>query len=194
MASIETWRSKFRSFVKGHKFHGLTDMGGNPIAFHNGKPMWDEKSVVFGDSPDVVVYVVVGKDEEHADRVGDWLRRFAAVMGRYHVYVDITDESDEKMSVEMSAVKDLSKRAKFNKSEVYGEFWAIGDPTINMYMESCDGSTTDDPICAERFNTMEDAVDAIVGDPEVQMWIGLTPFPSRVRPLKVHVSARVSEA
>lgn len=204
--TIQAWRRKFREYVKAHKGLSLHDDDGNDIAFDHGKPMWNEDRVVdeCGDSIHVDVEMDGLVDKVEENRIAVWLRRFAATMGRFGVEVDISKMKDNGADYSVSAsmeIQALSKRAKKAKSEVVkdeDDFWIIGDPTISQFMmvedhgytgDSCE--TTSNPLAADRYETYDEAVDALCTQEDVILWAGGTPFPSRVRPLKVDVKVTV---
>ena len=203
---LQTWRRKFREYVRTHGSLSLHDEEGNDISFDNGKPMWLEDHVIvgFGDSISIEVEMDGLVDETEENRLVFWLRRFAASMGRFGVEVDISKNKDKGADYSVSAsmeIPDMSKRSKKSKSDVVrdeDDFWIIGDPSISQFMtvedrgyhgDSCE--TTSNPLSADRYDTYEEAVDALCTQEDVVQWAGGTPFPSRVRPLKVDVKVTV---
>ena len=115
--TIQTWRRKFREYVKAHKGLSPHDDDGNDIAFDHGKPMWNEDRVVdeCGDSIHVDVEMDGLVDKAEENRIAVWLRRFAASMGRFGVEVDISKRKDNGADYSVSAsmeIQALSKRAK----------------------------------------------------------------------------------
>ena len=203
---IQTWRRKFREYVKTHGTLELHDEEGNDIAFHNGKPMWLEDHVIlgFGDGVSVDVEMDGLVDETEERRIEVWLRRFAAGMGRFWVDIDISKKKDNGADYSVVAsmeIPEMSDRAKMSKSDRVrdeDDFWIIGDPSISQFMTVEDRGyhgdiceTTSDPLSADRYDTYEEAVDALCTQQDVVLWAGGTPFPSRVRPLKVDVNVIV---
>ena len=204
---ISLWRKKFREYVRDNVCIGLglCDEDGNPIAFRNGKPMWNEDHVVL-DCGDFVAIIVHKRpdDWKDGDRISTWLRRFAATMERFSVEVGFS-ESDtgaaRMLSVSAEIPKELSKRAGLARKrsvDSRDEFWIVGDPTIRMYMrvegrgyhgDSCE--STEDALLADRYATYEEAVEALCSNSDVIMWAAGTPFPSRVVPIKVGVNVRL---
>jgi len=204
-ATIQTWRRKFREHVKAYSGLRLNDEDGCSIAFKNGKPMWNEEHVVDECCGTIFINVeaegFVDKSEEL--RILAWLRRFAASMGRFSVDILIDKYETEgryRMTYAME-IPELSKFAEKSRSEVIkddDEFWIIGDPTTSQFMmvedrgyhgDSCE--TTSDPLAADSYHTFKDAVDALCSEEDVILWAAGTPFPSRVRPLKVNMKVTV---
>jgi hypothetical protein len=205
---LQIWKMKFREYVRTHDSLELQDNEGNKIAFDLGEPMWLEDNVItgFGDSISVEVEMDGLVDKTDENRIVVWLRRFAASMGRFGVKVDITKNESKGSYYSVFAsmdIPEMSKRSKKSRSHVFrdnDDFWIIGDPTIGQfqfmmiedrgyYGDVCE--TTDDPLSADRYNTYKEAEDALCTQEDIIEWARGTPFPSRVRPLKVDVKVTV---
>lgn len=203
---LQTLRSKFREYVKTHELFALHDNEGNDIAFDLGKPMWLEENVIIGlgDSISVEVEMDGLVDETDEKRLVLWLRRFAASMGRFGVEVDMSKIKDKGPYYSVSAsmeIPEMSKRSKKSKSCVIrdeDDFWIIGDPSISQFMTIEDrgyhgyiNETMSDPLSADRYNTYDEAAEVLCTQEDIVEWVRGTPFPSRVRPLKVDVKVTV---
>ena len=201
---IKLWKSKFREYFRTHKILGLRDCDGNEIALRGGKPTWIEGSVIHdeGDMVSVDVWMAGHVGTEKMMGLDRWLRGFAASTGNFSVEVDLRNDEDGGARAHMEIPNVLSKHGKAARSCVVkdeDDFWIIGDPTIGQYMlvedrgysgDSCE--TTSDPILADHFETRSEAVDALCSQEDVILWAAGTPYPSRVRPLKVDVKVSVS--
>lgn len=208
--AIRKWRKRFRDYVRFRDYEttdwiDLSDTEGNDISFDCGRPMWNQKLTVYDAGNFVNVRVrrdgcVCEADEVH---VGKWLRRFAAENGVFHVGVDIdvVNDRDGTYSIDASiSFEAIRAYEKPDPQDDYDSYWVIGDvERYEFFGKKGDGFDdctipVNDPSAADKYESFDEALNAMVEDDEVFEWVDEQPDPESVRPLLVEVKTTVKAA
>jgi hypothetical protein len=131
-----------------------------------------------------------------------WIWGFAASMGVFHVDVDIEvlGDNDADYSVEVTADMPCHNNAHIVVCSDRDTFYVVGNPTTGVFAHfkgddfSGEGCYVDvaDPMKAERFDTYEQAVYALVEDEDLRIWMDEQECSEDVKPLKVCTTVKVT--
>ena len=205
-ACIRRWRNRFEDYVRFESDIVLCDSDGNELSFENGKPTWNPKLTVYDAGNFVNVNVIrhgcILEGEEK--RVVKWIREFAAKYGIFHVGVDVEISHDEDGTCTVDASTSFVGNDIFPKPKPQGDYdsyWVIGDLDRYEFYGTKDGfgsgrcpMTVNDHSCAERYESFEDARDAMALDDDVFDWVDEQGDPESVRPLLVEVKTNIKAA
>ena len=201
---IKKWRKGFRDYaaVKS-KIMDITDSDGGVISFDDGKPMWDE-GLVLQEAAGVVKLclrmfgIIDEADEKHLYK---FIWGYAAYMGVFHVDVDleVVKDNGADYTVEATANIPNPREDRMIVTSVTSDYFIVGNTTTGVFAhykayEYGDGCYIDvyEVSQAEKFDTYEDAVNALVEDEDLRIWMDENPHPEDVRPLKVHKDIKVT--
>lgn len=200
---LNWWRKEFRKYVNSHGGMKLLDPSGADIDFDCGKPMWEEGSVLQECAGGMKLRLrqaglVCEEDEK---RLIKWIWGFAARMGVFHVETDleVVHDNDADYTVEVTADLPDPQNEDLVVCADGDTFYIVGNPTNGVFAhfkgdEFGDGCYVDvtDPMKAERFDTYEQAVNALVEDEDLRIWMDEQTYGEDVKPLKVSTSVKVT--
>ena len=200
---LNLWINGFREYANSHGGMKLIDPNGAEIDFDRGKPMWEEGSVL----QEVVggMRLRLRKEglvcEEDEKKLIKWIWGFAASMGVFHVEtdLDVVNDNDDNYTVEVIAYLHDPKNDDLVVCTENDTFYIVGNPTNGLFAhfkgdefdDGCDVDVTD-PMEAERFNTYDQAVNALVEDEDLRIWMDEQTYCDDVKPLKVYTSVKVT--
>ena len=200
---LNLWINGFRKYVNSRGGMRLLDPNGADIDFDRGNPMWEEGSVL-KECPRGMK-LRLRKDglvcEEDEKRLIKWICGFAASMGVFHVEtdLDVVSENDSDYTVEATAYLPDPKNDDLVVCTENETFYIVGDPKNGLFAhfmgdEFDDGCYVDvtDPMDADRFDTYEQAVNALVEDDDLRIWMDEQTYCEDVKPLKVSTSVKVT--
>lgn len=201
--TIGQWRKGFRDYAASKsKIMDITDSNGGVITFDDG-PMWDEGLVLQEAAGGVKLClrmfgIIDEADEKHLYK---FIWGYAAHMGVFHVEIDleVVKDNGADYTVEATAlIPDPPEGTRFVTSSI-SDFFVVGNTTTGVFAHYKadsygDGCYVDtyEVSQAEKFDTYEDAVKALVEDEDLRMWMDDNPHSEDVRPLRVHKQIKVT--
>lgn len=201
--TIEQWRKGFRDYAASKsKIMDITDSNGGVITFDDG-PLWDEGLVLQEAAGGVKLCLrMFGTiDEDDEKHLYKFIWGYAAHMGVFHVEIDleVVKDNGAGCTVEATALIPDPPEGVRSVTSSISDFFVVGNTTTGVFAHyEADpygpGCFVDayEVLQAEKFDTYEDAVKALVEDEDLRMWMDDNPLPEDVRPLRVHKSIEVT--